>query len=55
MAIQKPAINNIFGPIGNLISLSIIYLLIITAKKSIVLLGFVLIVFKKINIDLSKI
>ncbi len=42
MAIQKPAINNIFGPIGNLISLSIIYLLIITAKKSIVLLGFVI-------------
>jgi O-antigen/teichoic acid export membrane protein len=40
---QRPAIANVFGPIGNLIVLIIIYVLTITTKEgSLVLLGWVL-------------
>lgn len=42
MADQKPALNNAFGPIGNIISLLIIYILSLTMKGALVSMGFVL-------------
>lgn len=42
MADQKPALNNAFGPIGNIISLLIIYILSLTIKGALVTMGFVL-------------
>ena len=42
MADQKPAINNTFGPIGNIVSLIIIYILSLTMKGALVIMGFVL-------------
>ena len=42
MADQKPALNNAFNPIGNIVSIIIIYILSITMKGALVLMGFVL-------------
>lgn len=42
MADQKPALNNAFNPIGNIVSIVIIYILSITMKGALVLMGFVL-------------
>ena len=42
IADQRPAIANSFGPIGNLISLILIYILTITTKGSLIYLGLVL-------------
>ena len=42
MADQKPALNNAFNPIGNLISIIIIYVLSLTMKGALVLMGLVL-------------
>lgn len=42
MADQKPALNNAFNPIGNILSLIIIYVLTITTKGKLVIMGFVL-------------
>ena len=39
---QRPALNNIFAPIGNFISLLIIYILTFTTKSNLVLMGLVL-------------
>jgi O-antigen/teichoic acid export membrane protein len=42
MADQRPALNNAFGPIGNLLALIIIYTLTFTTKGAFVLMGFIL-------------
>jgi O-antigen/teichoic acid export membrane protein len=42
MADQRPAINNIFGPSANFISLIIIYILTFSTKGALVLMGFIL-------------
>ena len=42
MAGQKPALNNAFSPIGNIVSLIIIYILSLTMKGALVIMGFVL-------------
>jgi O-antigen/teichoic acid export membrane protein len=42
MADQRPAWNNAFNPIGNIISLVIIYILSLTTKGALVTMGFVL-------------
>lgn len=42
MADQKPALNNAFGPIGNIVSIIIIYILSLTMKGALVLMGLVL-------------
>ena len=42
MADQRPAFNNAFGPIGNIFSFVIIYILSITMKGALVIMGFVL-------------
>ncbi len=42
MADQKPALNNAFSPIGNIVSLIIIYILSLTMKGALILMGFVL-------------
>lgn len=42
MADQRPAVNNIFGPAANLISLIIIYILTFTTKGELVLMGTIL-------------
>ena len=42
MADQRPALNNAFGPIGNVISLILIYILSLTMKGALVIMGFVL-------------
>jgi O-antigen/teichoic acid export membrane protein len=42
MADQRPALNNAFGPIGNIVSLILIYILSLTMKGAFVIMGFVL-------------
>lgn len=42
MADQRPALNNAFGPLGNLIALIIIYILTFSSKGAFVLMGFIL-------------
>jgi O-antigen/teichoic acid export membrane protein len=42
MADQKPALNNAFGPIGNIISLIIIYVLYLTTKGELIIMGLVI-------------
>lgn len=42
MADQKPALNNAFNPLGNIVSLIIIYILSLTMKGALVLMGLVL-------------
>jgi O-antigen/teichoic acid export membrane protein len=42
MADQKPALNNAFSPIGNIVSIIIIYILSLTMKGALVMMGFVL-------------
>lgn len=42
MADQRPAINNSFVPLGNIISLTIIYILTLTTQSNLVLASFVL-------------
>ena len=39
MAKQQPALNNLFGPLGNLISLILIYILTLTTKGNLIVLG----------------
>ena len=42
MADQRPALTNAFGPIGNIVSLILIYILSLTMKGALVIMGFVL-------------
>lgn len=42
LADQRPAVNNMFGPAGNLIALIIIYILMKTTEGSLVMLGLVI-------------
>lgn len=42
MADQRPALNNAFSPIGNIVSIIIIYILSLTMKGAFVMMGFVL-------------
>ncbi len=42
MADQKPALNNAINPIGNIVSIIIIYILSFTMKGALVMMGFVL-------------
>ena len=42
VADQRPSIDNAFGPLGNIVSLVIIYVLTLTTKGNLVIMGFVL-------------